>query len=66
MLLVYVPVANHSFVMINVGLRASVAQIQVVEKLELTLNDDLEFFKLFKNGIANIQLDKEDEYRPSN
>ena len=31
----------------------------------MTINDDFEFFKLFKNGIAEVEVDKE-EYETRN
>lgn len=42
------------------------AQIKVVERLGSVIHDDLEFFKLFKNG-TNPALEDDDEknYKPS-
>lgn len=37
--------------------------MQVVERLGTLINDDLEFFKLFKNG-AHIDDDADTDYRP--
>ena len=51
--------ANHFFL----DLRQSVAVVQVVQKLEETLNDENDFLKLFKDGTgANDDVD--DDYLP--
>jgi hypothetical protein len=47
------------------GLSASVAQAQVVHKVKETIDDEVDFLKMFKEGLANDDEpanDDEDEY----
>ena len=42
-------------------MRASVAQVQVIQALEPTINDEKGFCELFKGGLSNNYAEKEDD-----